>query len=268
MPVLLWLTLVLGCVGGTNTSPINTNVDRLAPLINEQKAAVLAVVRDTDELDTIYKRRSTSTNALALYIEKYSQAHDKFEQLYGSLPKNDARMMLYNMMEVYENVGSLWMENERREATASPDTLMTIAQLRKALLTKIIEGTLTPEMVKTLEDLRHQDSDSKEAPRRQLKTKAEEVQEEKLSAQRREQYADELERKMLKEGQDFVVRVSGQNKTAITIRYVLMSRPFVYKLVNDSEFMERLRTLGFKKATFTDGYWQTWHYDLIKNTYS
>ena len=63
---------------------------------------------------------------------------------------------------------------------------------------------------------------------------------------------------MLKQFHDMYVRTSGPGNTTITFRYVLMSRPMVYNLVNDAGFMAKLRSLGFKKAVFTDGYDETW----------
>lgn len=92
----------------------------------------------------------------------------------------------------------------------------------------------------------------------QKEEKEEQAREEKLTISRRQSYANEMETRMLEQYQDFYVRTSGVNQTTLTIRYVLMSRPFVYNLINDGKFMGRLRELGFKKVVFTDGYDQTW----------
>jgi hypothetical protein len=37
-----------------------------------------------------------------------------------------------------------------------------------------------------------------------------------------------------------------------------MSRPMVYQLINDELVMGKFREFGFKKAIFTDGYFNTW----------
>jgi hypothetical protein len=52
---LLWLAFVLGCAssGKLSGSDANANVERLAPLNNEQKAGVLLIVKGTDDLDVL-----------------------------------------------------------------------------------------------------------------------------------------------------------------------------------------------------------------------
>lgn len=156
---LIWLILVLGCASsGTNNKPETTpSVDRLAPLTDTQKADILVVMKMTEDLDSISKNRRKNKNAWALYVAKYTPTHEKFEQVYSSLPKNDARMMLYNMMEAYENVGSLLLGKFEGKTKESPDDMILVAGIRKALLKRIVEGNLTPEMIKLLEDVRQQD---------------------------------------------------------------------------------------------------------------
>jgi len=78
----------------------------------------------------------------------------------------------------------------------------------------------------------------------------------------RRSFAKEAEQHMLEQNFDMYVKVSGPKDTIITFRYVLMSRPTVYQVINDSGFMGRLRALGFKKAVFTDGYYSTWNQPL------
>ena len=109
--LLMWLLLLLGCASSGTTNSTRTTVkdDRLAPMSANQKADVIAVMNLTDDLDDVGKSRRKTKNAWALYIAKYTKAHDKFNEVYPSLPKNDARMMLYNMMDAYENVGSLML---------------------------------------------------------------------------------------------------------------------------------------------------------------
>ena len=81
-------------------------------------------------------------------------------------------------------------------------------------------------------------------------------------AEGRASYADTLETTYLKQNMDVTVTVSGPENTTIKLKYVLMSRPMVYNLTNDSSVMGNLRTLGFKKVIFTDGYFNTWNFDL------
>ena len=73
---------------------------------------------------------------------------------------------------------------------------------------------------------------------------------------------EQMERKMLSEGHNFKFTISGPEKTVLTVKYVLMSRPLVYKLTNESDFLSNMREAGFKKVVFTDGYYESWTYDL------
>jgi hypothetical protein len=77
-------------------------------------------------------------------------------------------------------------------------------------------------------------------------------------------YAKELETCFLEKGMDFYITVSGKSKTAITFKWILMSRPLVYQINKDELLLRSLKRRGFKTATFTDGYNQAWEIDLAK----
>ena len=66
-------------------------------------------------------------------------------------------MMLYNTMDAYENVGALMLGNYQGKTKESPDTMLTVAGIRKALLKRILNNNLTPDMITILETLREQD---------------------------------------------------------------------------------------------------------------
>lgn len=78
----------------------------------------------------------------------------------------------------------------------------------------------------------------------------------------RQLVVEEMERKMLSQGMDFEFSVTGPNKDRLRVKYILMSRPLVYKLTNETEFLENMKRGGFKKVVFTDGYNESWSYDL------
>lgn len=79
----------------------------------------------------------------------------------------------------------------------------------------------------------------------------------------REEAAKELERRFLRSGLDVHVKLSGKDKTVITMEYVLWSRPLIYQL-GETQFLENLKKSGFKKAIFADGHRYTWTFDLDK----
>lgn len=60
------------------------------------------------------------------------------------------------------------------------------------------------------------------------------------------------------------VKVKGKNSDILEIKYVLMSRPLVYKLANDGKVYQTAKEWGFKKIVFSDGYDSSWTYDLTK----
>ncbi len=80
----------------------------------------------------------------------------------------------------------------------------------------------------------------------------------------REQMADRMETNLLSQGMDVRIKLSGPGKTVMKMTYVLMSRPLVYKLTNESDFLDNLKKAGFKKVIFHDGYNYSWTYDLKK----
>jgi len=79
----------------------------------------------------------------------------------------------------------------------------------------------------------------------------------------REQWADDMERGMLRKGFDVHITLSGPDKTVMTMRYPLLSRPTIYQL-QESDFFDTMKKRGFKKAVLTDGYNQSWTFDLTK----
>ena len=74
--------------------------------------------------------------------------------------------------------------------------------------------------------------------------------------------ASQMEKQMLSQGFDMTFKVSGKANTVLTIEYILMSRPVVYKIENETELLPKLRNAGFKKVILTNGYdkrwWFTW----------
>jgi len=69
-----------------------------------------------------------------------------------------------------------------------------------------------------------------------------------------------LEDEFLKKGMD--VHFDWPKKDTLRMKYVLMSRPMVYKIQNETDFMANLARLGVKRVIFTDGFNETWTFDL------
>lgn len=79
---------------------------------------------------------------------------------------------------------------------------------------------------------------------------------------KRIQFAQQYEQLMLGKGLDVYASAIGNNNTTFRIKFILTSRPLVYKLINDASFTGQLKDLGFKKFIMTDGYNDTWNTDL------
>ncbi len=78
----------------------------------------------------------------------------------------------------------------------------------------------------------------------------------------RRAYPALLERNFLKQGMDVYVTVEGQEATTLRVKYVLMSRPMVYKIQTETDFVQNCRAMGFKKVIMDDGFRSTWVFDL------
>jgi hypothetical protein len=86
--------------------------------------------------------------------------------------------------------------------------------------------------------------------------------EEVAAKQYRIEMAAQLEKKMLSQGYDFYITVEGTNNEVMRVKYILTSRPMVYKIINETDFSANLRLAGFKKVIFTDGYDESYEVNL------
>jgi hypothetical protein len=85
---------------------------------------------------------------------------------------------------------------------------------------------------------------------------------ERATTAARAQFAREMESRLLDDGLDARVTVSGPNNTTLRLRYILVSRVWAHKFSQDGNMIANLRRLGFKKFVITDGYDETWYWNL------
>ena len=95
-------------------------------------------------------------------------------------------------------------------------------------------------------------------------TPQQKVAQKKIAIKQRGDYAAEFERELLSKGMDVDITASGPEKKTIKIKYILINKPFVYKMTIEGKMMERLDGMGFTKAILTDGYDKTWDFDIKK----
>ena len=60
---------------------------------------------------------------------------------------------------------------------------------------------------------------------------------------------------------DARVTVSGPNNTTLRLRYILVNRVWAHKF-SQGDMLSRLRAAGFRKFIITDGYDDTWYWNL------
>jgi hypothetical protein len=83
-----------------------------------------------------------------------------------------------------------------------------------------------------------------------------------IMVNQRVQWAEDYERSLLDEGMDVRVSLSGKYKNHAKIRWVLLSRVSVHQIVEDGTFLAALEKIGFQKVTFSDGFYESWVYEL------
>jgi hypothetical protein len=79
---------------------------------------------------------------------------------------------------------------------------------------------------------------------------------------KREAYVTAKENFLLDNWYDAVLTLEGSDKTTLKIRHIFVSRPFVHNLSKKDDFRSELRSLGCKKVIATNGYDDTWTWDL------
>lgn len=78
----------------------------------------------------------------------------------------------------------------------------------------------------------------------------------------RKTFAKEYENTLLNRGRDAHVTTTGKHHEILKIKWILVSRPIVHAMSNDTETLTILRTLEFKKIVMTDGHSETWDIEI------
>ncbi|QQQ01012.1 hypothetical protein [Lysobacter enzymogenes] len=84
----------------------------------------------------------------------------------------------------------------------------------------------------------------------------------KVGQQQRTIYASTIEENFIKNGLDIRTSVEGSKKDHLRLKYVLMSKPLVYKFQNEMKLDEQAKVFGFTKLIYSDGYNESWTVDL------
>ena len=118
----------------------NIGIEGLPPITVESKAEIMNALKQTDRLDALYNHRCTS----AEFIAAATPIEGLFMNLQKKLPKGDPRRdLVVNTFEAYQQT-AVAMKGYELGRAERPDALVAAAGIRKGLLTKILEGNLTP----------------------------------------------------------------------------------------------------------------------------
>jgi len=118
----------------------HSNFDNLSPLSERQKKAVLAVLKKTDQLDSLYQQKAATKQFIATATPIEAEAMKTADLL----PSGDARRdLMVNTFECYQKAALLMTAKQRGMKADSPDAVMELAGIRKVFLRKILSGKLT-----------------------------------------------------------------------------------------------------------------------------
>jgi len=117
-----------------------SGIEGLPPITVNLKDEILNALKMTDKLDALYKRGCSS----AEFIAAAAPVESVFIRLQNTLPKNDPRRaLLANTFEAYQQTAIVMTANEQGKGER-PDALIGAAGVRKGMLTKVLEGNMTP----------------------------------------------------------------------------------------------------------------------------
>jgi len=126
-------------------NPVNvaapSGVEGLPPMTMGVRDEILNALKMTDNLDALYKRGCNSDEfvAAAVPVERV------FVTLGNKLPKGDPRRDLFaNTLDGYQQL-AVGMKAHEMGRGQRPDAMFAAVGLRKHLLTRILEGNMTPE---------------------------------------------------------------------------------------------------------------------------
>jgi hypothetical protein len=117
-----------------------SGIEGVPPITTELKDEIINALKMTDELDALYRRGCSS----AEFIAAATPIEGVFMDLQKKLPKGDPRRDLFaNTFEGYQQA-AIAMTVRERGRDGRPDVAISVAGVRKGLLTKVLEGNMTP----------------------------------------------------------------------------------------------------------------------------
>ena len=118
-----------------------SGIEGLPPITVKLKDEILNALKMTDKLDALYKGGCSSAEFIAAAVPIESI----FMNLHKKLPQGDPRRGLFaNTFEAYQQL-AVAMKAYEQGRGQRPDATIGAAGVRKGMLTKVLQGNMTPE---------------------------------------------------------------------------------------------------------------------------
>ncbi|MBI1750607.1 MAG: zinc ribbon domain-containing protein [Acidobacteria bacterium] len=78
----------------------------------------------------------------------------------------------------------------------------------------------------------------------------------------RDAMAKTIENKLLDDGYNVDAKAIGPDHTILQIKWILASKVLAHHLSKEGDFFDQARRVGFKRIEITDGYEETWYWNL------
>jgi hypothetical protein len=167
------------------------------------------------------------------------------------------------IVEQGQQLDAKWAEsNQPRKKDYVLVSKIDIERTRAALEKVAAESPEYPKARALLESFKRREHDSEAAAKAVFAKFVED------DVDGRKQFVRETTTNFLKAGMDVTLTTTGAKATTLTFRYVLVSRPFLYKLMNDTQFIENCKSVGFTSIYFTDGHDASATYNVVKNRFN
>lgn len=211
------------------------------------------------------------------WLDKVEAGHKDYDSAQSVLKQLSDTAFTYFINEVKENQ----RKNEFRAALISCETALsfkpdtaTVERLRKAIRVSATDFWIAEAKTRLKEEditsayqacdsalsFNPESSAAKKLRKEIEKAEARKRAEELLAA--RIQFAKDYEYSLLDEGIDATVTLHGTNSTTLKLKWIFISKVAAHELGKNTELFQNLRELGFKKFIITDGYYETWYWNL------
>ncbi len=230
------------------TSLLRLSIQKLRVILNERWIVLKKTYGEnkhfwkTNEAKLLYKKWWVWVLALIILTLTYRliAPHERSSQ-YGKMSPAEQLSYAKQLLERNNFRGAI---NHLNTIPADSPLYVEVEMLRKEIIVK----------QKQQEEILKQEQAAAE--------KKQEIENALFWIQERQTFAKTYEKELLQEGMDAYVITQEQDQSVLYVRYILMDKRFVNTLSHNTEFVDTLRRMGFKKLKLTNGYDESWAVNL------